>query len=432
MLSLRKAICLGSFLIASTFSAAPVFAGGSPSLSLQCNGSSVTTLPNTVYLVTVFGNPGDTVNVTFTTPPQGFLFTPGTTGIPAQPAGAQRQFVIPAGQNGFRFEVFVGQSGTSTFSCAPPASPSMTQTQTHVAPDTGPVADASEATAFVSANTQVDAVNTNTRQASNRINGGSGIAATRNGVFLSSMGLQSGQSQLANPDWNAWVSADLRGLGDEGSGNIQGLAFGIDTTLGPDWVVGAVVSYNQIELEYKGFEGTSKATGYGAYFATRLTQNVFLDGFILTAKPRNEIDGGSFTSERTGAGVSVTGSMVMNTLLIEPSVGIRGYFEAAPSFTADTGRIASNDIRSTTGSIGARVSSAAPLGQGFTPFVDLALEFNQRDSDLNGNNSFTSPRLGFGFDYITPRGRLSVGLDGGRLLEDVTDYGGQVSYEFTF
>lgn len=327
---------------------------------------------------------------------------------------APASYTVPAGINEVNFE---GNASIPTISCTKPA-PAAED-------DTGAGTTGSN----VSANSQTNATRTGvSNNTQNRLNNGSGNSASRNTVFLSTQNLPGAEGQLGQPEWNAWISAEGRSYSGGYDGSTVDVVLGADRLVSDDLIVGALLAYGRTDIQDATQQTQATSVALGAYFATRLQGDLFLDGFITHARPDYEIGANSFTATRTSAALSFSGNYSGGRLSVSPFAKLNGYREAQPAY----GAVAANDITSFNASLGAKVEPLAAMAGGLVPYVSVAYDYGSRTSTANGSETFTSPRLGAGFSTLVGAGYLSVDLDAGKVQSDVRDIGLRATYEFNF
>jgi hypothetical protein len=151
----------------------------------------------------------------------------------------------------------------------------------------------------IGANSQTNATRTDiSNNTQNRLNGGGGNTATCNSVFLSTQNLTGAQSQFGQHEWNAWVSL-------EGRTDIQNATQRTEIT----------------------------SVALGAYFAKRVQSDLLLDGFISVARPEYQTQDTTFTSNRTSASLSLTGSYTSGAWSVTPFAKFGAYSEQQPAYT---------------------------------------------------------------------------------------------------
>ena len=295
----------------------------------------------------------------------------------------------------------------------------------------GDTAVSAEAAGFVSGNSQTTEVMNGTNTAgSGRLRGGSnGNQVTQNAFFFSAA---NGQSALKNPDWNAWVSGEVRRYSDDADGNSFDVSMGADRMIGTDALAGVVLAYGKLDLETSATDVSVTSPAIGGYFATKLSDDVYLDAFLLFARPEYEVDGGSFTADRTSIGVAVSGTYQTDTMEITPVLSLRASREEHPEYTSSAGTVAENTLESLTAYLGATVQPLERTAGGFLPFVSLGGDFHSRDSLLTGSSNFSAARLGLCFSQLVGAGELSFAIDGGTFEEGIRDVGGTLSFTMSF
>ena len=262
----------------------------------------------------------------------------------------------------------------------------------------------------------------------NRLNGGGGNGATRNTVFLSTQSLPGAQSQFDAPDWNAWISAEGRRYDGGFDGSSADVVVGVDNLISGNLIAGALLSYGRTDVRDATQRTQVTSLAVGAYFATRLQGDLFLDGFLTYGRPEYTVGANSFTATRTALSLSLSGNYSGGTFSVTPFGKLTGYREAQPVF----GAVAANDISSLNASLGAKVEPLAPMANGVLPYISLAADYGSKTSTANGTETFSSPRMGLGFGMATGGGYLSMDLDAGKVQSDVRDMGLRATYEFSF
>jgi hypothetical protein len=390
----------------SALSAKPALAGGYIFPAQTC--ASTTNFITTHYSrITILVNEGDVLTITDGVDqrqPATMRPLPGGTKV-----DAPGSFTVP---NGITSVYFDANSSTPVISCAKP---------------TG--SDGATTGSTISAGSQIAAAGNGVfNNAQNRLNGGGSNFATRNTVFLSTKNMPGAASQLGNPDWNAWISAEGRNYNGGFDGSSADVVLGLDKLISSNVIVGGMLAYGRTDIQDATQRTQVTSLASGAYLASRLRGDLFLDGFITYARPDYTVGANSFTATRTAVSLSLSGSYSGGSYLVTPFGKLSGYREAQPAYAA----VAANDITSFNASLGAKVEPLAPMANGMLPYISLAADYGSKTSTVNGTQSFTSPRVGLGFGMATGGGYLSVDLDAGRVQSDVRDVGLRATYEFSF
>lgn len=285
----------------------------------------------------------------------------------------------------------------------------------------------------IGANSQTTATRTGiSNNTQNRLGGGGGNSATRNSVFMSTQNLPGAQSQFGQPDWNAWISVEGRSYSGDFEGWTGDVVAGIDTLISNDLIIGALLAYGRVDIQSPTQRAQITSVALGAYFAKRFQSDLFLDGFISVARPDYETQGTTFTSSRTSASLTLTGSYTGGAWNVTPFGKFGAYREQQPAYTGTGGAVAANDITNISLALGAKVEPLAPLASGLLPYISLGVDYGANTSTISGTSTFISPRIGVGIGMDLSRGYLSVDLDAGKVQEGVRDLGLRATYEFSF
>lgn len=282
-----------------------------------------------------------------------------------------------------------------------------------------------------SANSQSRSINTGIgNNARSRLSGG-GNQVTRNQVFISTQNL--GKSQLETPEWNAWVSVEGRKYNGGQSGYSADVVVGADKLFSDNFLAGFLLSVDRTDITGAGGRSEVTSQALGAYFASRVSDGLFLDGYLSFSNPKNQTGGATFRSSRTMVGLSLTGTYQMASGTLRPFARVNGYSEKQPAYTGGGGPVAANNVNSYVAAVGARYEPSAEFGTtGLKPYFSAALDYNHIGSTIAGTTKFTYPRVGMGLSGPVGAGNLSLDLDGGKFNTTTYDFGLRATYEFKF
>lgn len=252
----------------------------------------------------------------------------------------------------------------------------------------------------------------------NALTGGAPAVVTKNGLFLSTR--DSGSGLIG------WAAAQGRWFDGDVDGTSRELTFGMDFEAGRNTRLGLFLSAGRADLDISGVSVDSTSFSFGPYFKTSLSDRYTLTGYALWARPDYSVGTTSYEAERRAAGLTANADYTWGSTDIRSFVGVSAFSEDHPA----AGALAARDVTSVTGSLGTRATFQT--GTALAPYVSLGAEFTRFDDGLGGESSFTSPRIGTGFDYDTGAGNLSLDLDGGRILEDTRDLRLRMNYNLNF
>lgn len=395
------------FAAALAFGLAAVTAGVVPSGPAQaqavnhtCASVGTHSLRNDAPVLNLTLSIGDVVNVAV----EDFIGTVEVTTPSAVVSTPAQPFSLTATENGVY--VFAQQAGGALISCPGPAAGST----------------------FI--DTQTTAVQTATsRNTQARLNGnGPRNQVTQNSVFLSTSNLPGAQSQLGQPELNAWISLEGRKLDGATTGNTLDVVLGVDRLISSRLIVGALVAYGRQDLTAGATNTQVNSPSVGGYFAARLQGDWIADGYLSLARPAYDVNGATFTANRVSGAFGIAGNYAGLGLDISPFAKLNGYREAQPAY----GAVAANDITRLNASLGARMAPLSEMANGVLPYISVAVDYGMTDSTAGGRDTYWAPRLGVGFSMALGGGFLSVDMDGGRIRSNVTDLGVRATYEMAF
>jgi len=404
-----------SSVVAGPLAPTAAYASGTTFAAQTCSATSNYTLAHGGHNITILVSEGDVFTLVkgagaFQEP----ILTPLPGGVSiAIPAS----YTVPTGISSVRFLSGSGAGdGSINITCA-----------------TTGGADLPTTAGSIGANSQTTATRTGiSNNTQNRLGGGSGNSATRNSVFMSTQNLPGAQSQFGQPDWNAWISVEGRSYSGDFEGWTGDVVAGIDTLISNDLIVGALLAYGRVDIQSPTQRAQITSVALGAYFAKRFQSDLFLDGFISLARPDYQTQGTTFTSSRTSASLTLTGSYTGGAWNVTPFGKFGAYREQQPAYVGTGGAVAANDITNISLALGAKVEPLAPLASGLLPYISLGVDYGANTSTISGTSTFISPRIGVGFGMDLSRGYLSVDLDAGKVQEGVRDLGLRATYEFSF
>lgn len=291
------------------------------------------------------------------------------------------------------------------------------------APTTTPTS-AAQTSVTVQASVTQTAINTNI---AGRF-GSSGIAASSNGLTVSTRGLDTAIADLGEPEFNAWVGIEGRRFTGTTTGDSRNFSIGFDRLVSPNLVIGGYVSYNDQTATVGGASTTTKSPLFGAYAAHKLNNGLLLSGFVGYGRPDYTIGTTSFTATRKVAGLSMSGQFEAGNLRLTPLASLLSSSEdlpAADSFAADR-------LENTQASLTIRAEPLQRFASGILPYASLGAEYRRQGSNLGTYDIFTKQRIGLGFDWQLEAGNLRVDLDYGSINSTSNDIGLSFVYDFKF
>ncbi|MFY0662631.1 MAG: autotransporter outer membrane beta-barrel domain-containing protein [Shimia sp.] len=263
-----------------------------------------------------------------------------------------------------------------------------------------------------------------------RFGGGGFDAVSRNDIFLSTDSLNQGAGAV----WNAWLSAERRFLDGGIDGTHDNVALGVDRLIADgNALLGVVVHAGRLNVDNS--EGThikDRSYSVGPFFATRLTQNLTLEGHLTYSEPEYEIGADGFQSTRWSGGISLHGDVEMGRFDLSPFAQISSFHESQPDHFANGVFVSARSISARTASLGTRVKLRPATLDGYAPYASLALEHSVVEDGVNDTSRFTKPRFGFGVSREAGIGTLRFDVDAGHVLENTRDYGLHASYHISF
>jgi hypothetical protein len=268
------------------------------------------------------------------------------------------------------------------------------------------------------------AINTNI---AGRFGMGSGFAASSNGLFVSTRGLDAAADSLGEPELNAWVSGEARRFTGGHSGQNASLTLGLDHLVTSDFLLGGYVGMGTQSLTAAGNTTDTQSPVLGAYAARRFGDDMFVSGFVGIARPDYQVGNDSAAGERVMAGLSLTGELELGVVRLQPSAGVLTSTENLPALGAS----AADTLANLQGKLAVRVEPMARFENGMLPYLSLAAEVNKLSSNA-GEESFVKPRLGLGGDMALGKGTLRFDLDYGFVAQDTNDLGAKLTYNFAF
>ncbi|MBY6159859.1 autotransporter outer membrane beta-barrel domain-containing protein [Mameliella alba] len=269
--------------------------------------------------------------------------------------------------------------------------------------------------AFVSASSSIGFVGS---AINGSLAGAAPATVTRNGLFLSTLGADSGVT--------GWAALQGRQFDGDVDGSARELTFGMDFEAGAATRLGLFVSIGKSDLDISGVSVDSDAISFGPYFKTQLGDRYSVTGYALFARPDYDVGGITYRAERRAAGLTANADYTWGSADIRSFIGLSGFAEDHPA----AGGLSARRISGLTGSIGTRASF--DIGTSLTPYVSLGAEYNRYDDGLGTREDHTGPRIGTGFAYDAGKGRLTLDVDGGRLLDDTRDLKLRMNYNLNF
>ncbi|WP_300435131.1 autotransporter domain-containing protein [uncultured Mameliella sp.] len=303
-------------------------------------------------------------------------------------------------------EAFAQPGDTFTLSCGGGGSGKAAQGGRKAAQGTGAFASASTSVGFVGS-----AINST-------LSGGAPASITRNGLFLSTYGDETGMT--------GWAALQGRVFDGDIDGSAHELTFGLDYEVGASTRLGFFLSAGRSDLEISGVPVDSDALSIGPYFKSRLDDRYNVTGYALFARPDYDVGGVTYQAERRAAGLTANADYTWGSADIRSFIGVSGFAEDHPA----AGGLAARTVTGLTGSLGTRASF--DIGTALTPYVSLGAEYNRFDDGLGSETSHTGPRIGTGLAYDAGKGRLTLDLDGGRILDDTRDMKLRMNYNLNF
>lgn len=303
-------------------------------------------------------------------------------------------------------EAFAQPGDTFTLSCGGGGSGAAGQGGHKAAQGTGAFASASTSVGFVGS-----AINST-------LSGGGPASVTRNGLFLSTYGDQAGMT--------GWAALQGRVFDGDIDGSARELTFGFDYEIGPATRLGFFLSAGRSDLDISGVPVDSDALSIGPYFKSRIGERYNVTGYALFARPDYDVGGITYRAERRAAGLTANADYTWGSADIRSFIGVSGFAEDHPA----AGGLTARTVTGLTGSLGTRASF--DIGTALTPYVSLGAEYNRFDDGLGSETSHTGPRVGTGFAYDAGKGRLTLDLDGGRILDDTRDMKLRMNYNLNF
>lgn len=255
---------------------------------------------------------------------------------------------------------------------------------------------------------------------------------SKNKIFVSTSNMDSGR--YLPPDWNAWLTLEGRSYSGGIEGNSFDLVGGVDRLVTSDLLIGVLGGYGKTFLSDGGTPENSTSPMLGAYFGSRLSESLILDGFLSMSKPVYGTSGAVFSSTRMSAGVTLTGRVQTSTLTIEPFLLARGYQENQPTYmTGGGGVVAANQTSTLSASLGVRIKfEGADTNKRLVPYVSAAADYKRATSSLSGLDVLQSPRFAVGVQGALGKGTIRVDIDFGKVRSDTFDRGVKLGYELKF
>lgn len=249
------------------------------------------------------------------------------------------------------------------------------------------------------------------------LNGSAPVVATRNGLQFSTRSTDTGIT--------GWAALQGRYFDGAIDGRLHELTLGMDFEVGAATRLGFFVSAGRSDFDLA-VDVSSDAVSFGPYFKTRFGEHYSLTGYALFARPDYDVGGISYEAERRAAGLTVNADYMWGNVGIRSSLGVTGLTEDHPA----AGGLAAREISILTGSIGTRATF--DTGRALTPYLSIGADYSRVDDGLGKEETQLGPRLGTGFTYDAGAGRLSLDLDGGRLLKDTRDLQLRLNYNLNF
>lgn len=287
--------------------------------------------------------------------------------------------------------------------------------------------------AEVAADSQTFATSTGVGlNAQNRFKSG-GKVVSKNLVFMSSSNMASGR--FLPPDWNAWATLEGRSYSGVLDGQSFDLVGGVDRLVSPDLLIGVLGGYGRTFVTDAGTPETVTSPMLGGYFGRNWHDTLILDGFVAYATPQYGISGATFSSRRLSGGLTLTGNLRREAMIVEPFLFARAYHEWQPSYTTGLGAVvAANEAINVSATLGVRVrmtgSEDAP--NRLVPYFSAAADYRRASSTLGGVDVVTAPRIGLGLRGNVGAGQMSLDFDFGKTRSDTYDRGMKFGYEMKF
>lgn len=237
------------------------------------------------------------------------------------------------------------------------------------------------------------------------------------------------------PDYNVWASGAARHFSGGLDGYSADLVFGVDRLVSPTLLVGVLAAFGRTDLTQDMTDATVEveAPAIGLYAARRFGGDLILDGALSYARPHYDLDDGSFTADRIGLAISLSGARDMDHVTLRPFLRIDGYSEDQPARSGPNGRVEGNDIDVVNASLGLRIESKAGFaGTDLAPFARVELDYGYIDATDVGSDDFLAPRLGVGLSGAVGPGVMTVDLDGGQVASDIYDIGLRLDFTIRF
>lgn len=234
-------------------------------------------------------------------------------------------------------------------------------------------------------------------------------------------------------DYNLWVSADWRSYSDALDGSSADLLVGGDRLVADRALIGLFAGAGRAELEDTASIAKAMSTLVGAYFARKFERDIILDGYLALGTAEYEVDGAEFDTDRTFAGLTLSGVYEGRAGSFQPRLRIAGSWEDFPAYAGSGGGVPAGTAHSLRASLGGRFDWAAPLGRtDLRPFLSLDLEYGDAESATGIGSDFVAPRLGLGIAGQVGKGYLDAEFDVGRAAEGVVDAGFRFAFDLRF
>ena len=278
---------------------AALLIGSGPALAVSLDCSTVQGVVHTApAFVTVNLQQGETLNIS--TPDAGTLAVSiefggqgGTDdGIcnPAFDGTSCDGFSHTAALTGdYGVEAFAQSGDTFTLSCGGGGSGAAAQGGRKAAQGMGAFASASTSVGFVGS-----AINST-------LSGGAPASVTRNGLFLSTYGDQTGMT--------GWAALQGRVFDGDIDGSAHELTFGLDYEVGASTRLGFFLSAGRSDLDVSGVSVDSDALSIGPYFKSHIGDRYNVTGYALFARPDYDVGGVTYQAERRLVGQVVAGQL---------------------------------------------------------------------------------------------------------------------------
>lgn len=251
-----------------------------------------------------------------------------------------------------------------------------------------------------------------------------GVTATRNSMFLSTMG-ESGKVSV-------WGGLSARNFSGTFDGNNIDLVFGADTHVGGNTILGLAGSYGKLDINSLGTTYEANTLAIGPYLQTRLADKLVLRAYAMYGEPDYTVAStAKFSAERLFGGMQLQGEIPVSWAILRPSVGLRGFSEKMPSYTIGNTVVPARNVRQTTANASLRMDFH-PGESGVLPYLSIGADFNDFNDGLGTSYRYTSPRVAAGFRIERGTGTFTFDLDGGEIADGANDIGLSIFYNKSF